>query len=73
MTMVKTAYKNVCFKTSANSGETYNTWLFIVVHIHFSLLCTALHCTEIMKMTSLSDYRLDDWGSIPGRGKGFFL
>jgi len=21
----------------------------------------------------VSDYRLDDWGSIPGRGKWFFL
>jgi hypothetical protein len=21
----------------------------------------------------LPDYRLDDWGSIPGRGKEFFL
>jgi hypothetical protein len=24
-------------------------------------------------VSTVSDYRLDDWGSIPGRGKGFFV
>jgi hypothetical protein len=28
---------------------------------------------ELGQLISTSDYRLDDRGSIPGRGKGFFL
>jgi hypothetical protein len=35
------------------------------------------NCTVILEarvaVSIVSDNRLDDWGSIPSRGKGFFL
>jgi hypothetical protein len=29
--------------------------------------------SQVSSVSIVSDYRLDDRGSIPGRGKGFFL
>lgn len=34
---------------------------------------TAAERSQGSPVSIMSDYRLDDWGSIPGRGKGFFF
>jgi hypothetical protein len=34
---------------------------------------TGLYRSWGSSVSIVSDYRLDDWGSIPRRGKGFFL
>jgi hypothetical protein len=42
------------------------------VEITYELLMLSMtFCREVVRI--VSDYRLDDWSSIPGRGKGFFL
>jgi hypothetical protein len=55
--------------------------LFILLNIHQIEKCSKLLLiTEIYILSHtltlysvVSDYSLDDWGPIPGRGKGFFL
>jgi hypothetical protein len=48
-----------------------NSKIRVTVSInHYYLFCLG---AGVAQTCIVSDYRLDDWGSIPGRGKGFFL
>jgi hypothetical protein len=44
-----------------------NQWITHSLHTYYSCTCWGI------SVSTVSDYRLDDQGSIPGTGKGFFL
>jgi hypothetical protein len=48
-----------------------NTAAAFAQQLELKLLLTAAHL--FLKVSMMSDYRLDYWGSIPSRGKEFFL
>jgi hypothetical protein len=52
----------------------YSYWKFFLQDVgrnNYSLLPTIK--SRGSSVSIVSDYGLDDWGSIPGRGKGYFF
>jgi hypothetical protein len=69
------AYAKVSFNLSVKVLTSSWMWETSLCLKHkIPLLCNIQNqVQEPWHLSTVSSYRLDDWGSIPGRGKGFFL